>query len=180
MSFQTAPGEWQPGLGIQYGNPPPRHLIWARVAMIGGVLFNLILGFPAGLVALRYARKVQPAWEAGDQAAAISASRKARTWAIVSTVLDVAGVVLLIALVAAAAQPNYSTPSVVAASIKTLTQQRLSDPHSQFYAPGVKVTSVVCTRLTATTDRCVGHFSNGTTGTEIAVISGNGSSFVTR
>jgi MFS family permease len=170
----------QPGYGTPYGQPPPTHLIWARIALAGGVLFNLILGFPAGLIAQRYGRKVRPAWAAGDQAAAVSASRKARTWAIVSTVLDALGIILLIAVIAAGAQSNYSNPSKVAAAIKTEIQQRISDPHSQYYSAGVTVTSVVCKRASANTDYCVDQFSNGQTATETAVISSNGASFTTR
>jgi hypothetical protein len=170
----------QPGYGVPYGQPPPTHLIWARIALAGGVLFNLILGFPAGLIAQRYGRKVRPAWAAGDQAAAVSASRKARTWAIVSTVLDALGIILLIAVIAAGAQSNYSNPSKVAAAIKTEIQQRISDPHSQYYSAGVTVTSVVCKRASANTDYCVDQFSNGQTATETAVISSNGASFTTR
>ena len=177
------PGYGQPGYGAgPYGPPPPSYLIWARIAAVGGVLFSLILGFPAALVAMNQARKVRPQWESGNQQAAVSASRKARTWAIVSTALDALGVVLLIVLIAGAAgsNSNFNNPAVVAASIKTQLQKRISNPSSQFYSPGVKVTSVVCTKTGAHTDQCVDHFSNGQTASEIAVISANGSSYATR
>jgi Interferon-induced transmembrane protein len=178
-----APGYVMPGYGAQpQGQPPPTHLIWARIAAVGGVLFNLILGLPAALVAMSHARKVRPLWESGNQPAAVSESRKARTWAIVSTVLDALGVILLIVVVAAstATTSNFSNPTVVAASIKTQLQKRISDPSSQYYQPGLKVTSVVCNAEGHNTDRCVDYFSNGQTASEVAVISSNGESYQTR
>jgi hypothetical protein len=176
-----APGYGAPGYGtVPPGQPPPTHLMWARIAVGGGVLFNLILGLPTALVAMSHARKVRPLWESGNQPAAVTESRKARTWAIVSTVLDALGVIVLIVVVAASATTsNFSNPTVVAASIKTQLQKRISDPSSQFYEPGVKVTSVVCTAEGHNTDRCVDYFSNGQTASEVAVISSNGESFLT-
>src|SRR5580700_1025999 len=119
-----APGYAMPGYGAApQGQPPPTHLIWARIAAGGGVLFNLILGLPAALVAMNHARKVRPLWEAGNQPAAVSESRKARTWAIVSTVLDALGVIVVIVVVASSATAsNFSNPTVVAASIKAQLQ----------------------------------------------------------
>jgi hypothetical protein len=176
------PGFAMPGYGVApSGMPPPTHVIWARIAAAGGVLFSLILGFPAALVALHYAREVRPNWESGNQSAAVSASRKARTWAIVSTVLDVLGLILAVVLLSGlSSSSNFNTPSVVASSIKAQIQKRISDPSSQFYYPGLKVTSVVCTATGAHTDRCVDHFSNGQTESETAVISADGDSYVTR
>lgn len=176
------PGYGMPGYGAAPpGAPPPTHLIWARIAAGGGVLFSLILGFPAALVALHHARKVRPNWETGNQQAAFSESRKARTWSIVSTVLDALGVILVILLITGTASTsNFNTPSVVAASIKTQLQKRISDPSSQYYQPGLKVTSVVCTRAGAHTDHCVDYFSNGQTVSETAVISANGDSYETQ
>jgi len=98
-------GYFPPGYGAgPAGTPPATYLPWAYTAAVGGVLFSLILGLPTGLVAVNYGRKVRPAWAAGDVQRAISASRKARTWAIVSTVLDVLGIVLVFVLLAAGAR----------------------------------------------------------------------------
>jgi hypothetical protein len=176
------PGYAMPGYGAgPQGQPPPTHLIWARIAAGGGVLFNLIFGLPAALVAMSHARKVRPLWESGNQPAAVSESRKARTWAIVSTVLDALGVIVVIVVVASSATAsNFSNPTVVAASIKAQLQKRISDPSSQFYEPGLKVTSVVCKAEGNNTDRCVDYFSNGQTASEVAVISSNGASYLTR
>jgi hypothetical protein len=210
MSYGTTPGEWQadsaeqsqgfgqpppdpgqtasgylpPGYGaVAYGKPPPTYLVWARIAAGGGVLFNLILGLPTALIAIQHGRKVRTQWEAGNQQAAISASRKARTWVIVSTVLDVLGVVLVLIVIGAgvaSSKSNFSNPTVVASSIKTQLQKRISDPTSQYYSAGLKVTSVVCTPAGTNTDHCLDVFSNGQTASETAVISANGNSYVTR
>jgi hypothetical protein len=169
-----------PGYGVPVGQPPPTYLVWARIAAVGGVLFNLILGLPAALIAMRYGRQSRGHWQSGNPAAAVSESRKARTWAIVSTVLDLLGVVFLVVIIAASNTPNFNNPAVVAASIKTQIQKRISDPSSPFYQAGLTVTSVVCTSLGNNTDRCVDHFSNGRTASEIAVISANGERYVTR
>ena len=180
---------WQPGVPGTVGAPastggqPPAYLGWSIVAIIGGVLFNLILGAPAGFVARRYGRQVRTMWAAGDQPGATKASRSARTWAIVSTVLDALGLVvfvLVIVLSSSSAQSGFHNPAAVAASIKTLIQKRLSDPSSQYYSPGVRVTSVVCTPAGTNTDTCVETLSNGQSGSDTAVISANGQSYVTR
>jgi Interferon-induced transmembrane protein len=90
----------QPAPGGNYGAPPafgrpPTYLGWAITAAIGGVLFSLILGMPSGIVATRYARKVKTAWEAGDTQGAARASKRALTWSIISTCLDLLGLVLV-------------------------------------------------------------------------------------
>src|SRR5215472_6254348 len=54
------PGYMAPGYAAgTYGRPPPTYLIWAIVATVGGVLFNLILGVPFGPIAIRHAREVR-------------------------------------------------------------------------------------------------------------------------
>ena len=206
MSDGVTTGDEQPGFGQPAGQPgydasgyfppgyaagsagqqPSTHLAWARIAAVGGVLFNLILGFPTAMIALNHARKVRPSWQAGNLQEAINASRKARTWAIVSTVFDVLGVGILVFVIGAAhtnsagSSSSFNNPAAVAASIKTQLQKRISDPQSQYYLAGVSVTSVVCTPATNNTDHCVDHLSNGQTVTETAVISSNGDSYVTR
>ncbi len=177
-----APGYRAAGFGATpYGSPPPTYKVFAYLAAACGVLVSLILGFPCGLVAIRHARRVRPYWESGNQPAAAHESRKALTWAVVSTALDVLGLLLLLFVISSSSSPsNFSTPSVVAASIKTQLQKRISDPSGQYYLPGVTVTSVVCTATSATTDNCVDHLSNGETASEVAVISANGDSYRTR
>src|SRR5271165_6545595 len=46
----------------------------------------------------------------------------------------------------AASKSNFSNPAVVASSIKTQLQKSISDPSSQYYSAGLKVTSVICTK----------------------------------
>jgi Interferon-induced transmembrane protein len=103
-----APGYGAPGYGTPgYGPPgtpwpqqaPPTYLAWGIAAAIGGVLFCLIGGVPTGLASAYFARQVTARWQAGDQPGAHSASRKARLWAIVSTVADVLGFVFAVYLI---------------------------------------------------------------------------------
>jgi hypothetical protein len=175
------PGQFAVPAG--YGTPPPAYLGWATAAIIGGALFNTILGVPAGLLARRQGRRVRTLWQAGDQQGAIRASRTARLWVLVSTALDGLGVVVLalvIALGGIGSQSPFHSPSAVAASLKTLIQKRLSDPASRYYSPGVKVNSVVCTRAGANTDTCTFALSNGRSDSVTAVISADGRRYVTR
>jgi hypothetical protein len=172
-SSLNAPGYGQPG------SMPPTYRAWGIIAFICGVLFNLILGVPTALLGRRYAGEVPQLWASGDVQAAVRASRKARGWLIASMVLDALGIVVLVAVITQTSSPNFNTPSVVAASIKTQLQQRLSDKSGPGYAPGVTVTSVVCTAAGTNTDRCVIKLSDGETATKTATISGNGSSYAT-
>jgi len=177
------PGSGQPGSG-QPGHapadpPPPAYRAWALVALICGVLFNVIFGVPAAMIGGRYSTKVSELWTDGHVQAARNASRKARGWLITSMVFDVIGIVLLVVFIVqpSSSPSNFSNPSTVAASIKIQLQQRLSSPSNPAYDPGVTVTSVVCTPSGASTDHCVDTFSTGQTVTETAVISGNGTSY---
>lgn len=97
-AYGTAPGGTYGSAPSQLGRPPT-YLGWAITAAVGGVLFSLILGLPSGLVATRYARKVRPAWESGDQYGAARASKRALTWSIVSTCLDILGLILVFYLI---------------------------------------------------------------------------------
>jgi hypothetical protein len=179
---QASPGYGPPGYGAPPPGPPPRtYRAWGIIAAVCGVLFNIILGLPTALIGSRQGKKATELWASGNVQGAIIASRKARTWLIASTVLDVIGLILFVVLITHASSPqsNFNNPSVVAASIKTQIQQRISNPSSQYYEPGVTLTSVVCTSSGTNTDHCVDTFSNGQTATETAVISGNGTSYTT-
>jgi hypothetical protein len=108
-----------------------------------------------------------------------------RVWLIASTVLGavgLAGIIVCTVLLVhpSSSQPDYNNPLVVAASIKTQVQQRLSDQSGQYYDPGVTVTSVVCTPSGTSTDHCAITLSNGQTGATTAVILANGRSFRTQ
>jgi len=110
---------------------------------------------------------------------------RSRVWLIGSTVVGAIGLIGIIVctvliLHTSISQPNYNNPSVVAASLKALVQQRLSDQSGQYFEPGVTVTSVVCTPSGTSTDHCLTTLSNGVTFTNTAVILGNGTGFRTR
>ncbi len=107
-----------------------------------------------------------------------------RIW-LIAAVLGVAGLTGIIVCTAllghtSGPSPDYNNPSVVAASIKTQVQQRLSDQSGQYYEPGVTVTSVICTPSGTTTDHCAIMLSNGVTATTTAVILDNGGGFRTQ
>ena len=108
-----------------------------------------------------------------------------RVWLIGSAALGAIGLIGIIVCTAlivhpSGSQPNYNNPSVVAASIKAVVQQRLSDQSGQYFEPGVTVTSVVCTPSGTSTDHCVTTLSNGVTFTNTAVILGNGTGLRTQ
>ena len=58
---------------------PPTYLVWAIISTICCCL-------PAGVVAIFYAAKVSPAYQAGDLEAARKASEKAAWWVVISFV----------------------------------------------------------------------------------------------
>jgi hypothetical protein len=108
-----------------------------------------------------------------------------RVWLIGSTVVGAIGLIGIIVCTVlimhtSSSRPNYNNPSVVAASLKALVQQRLSDQSGQYFEPGVTVTSVVCTPSGTSTDHCLTTLSNGVTFTNTAVILGNGTGFRTQ
>lgn len=72
--------------------PIPNHLVWAIIATV----FSLCLccgipGLITGIVAIVFAAKVNGLLAAGDFDGALRASKNAKTWAIVTTVLAVIG-----------------------------------------------------------------------------------------
>jgi len=93
---QPAPPPPGPGYGAYAGQMPPTYRGWAITCIVLGVFFSLILGMPFGIVANSYAGKVQRAWQMGDAQGAMAASRKARGWAITSTIFIVLGVILVV------------------------------------------------------------------------------------
>ena len=110
---------------------------------------------------------------------------RSRIWLIGSTVVGAIGLIGIIVCTVlimhtSSSRPNYNNPSVVAASLKALVQQRLSDQSGQYFEPGVTVTSVVCTPSGTSTDHCLTTLSNGVTFTNTALILGNGTGFRTQ
>jgi hypothetical protein len=172
-SYGDQPGDGDPG------PMPPTYRSLGIIAFVCAALFNLPLGGLAAWFARRHSDQVLPLWDHGDRLAAVSASRKARGWLIASFVMDVLGIIVLV-VVFQASRSDFNNPSVVAASIKTQVQQRISDSSSPYYLPGATVTSVTCTHAGTNTDHCVIRYSTGETDTVTATISGNGTSYVTK
>jgi hypothetical protein len=114
-----------------------------------------------------------------------SPSLRSRVRLIASTAvgaIGLIGIIVCTVLIAhtPSSHPNYDNPLAVAASLKTVIQQRLSDQSGQYFEPGVSVSSVVCTPSGTSTDHCVTTLSNGVTFTNTAVIVGNGAGFRTQ
>jgi hypothetical protein len=78
---------------------PLDYRTWITVTIIGGILFSILLGMPAGFIAQRRSRTAGSLLAAGDPAAALRASRSARRWVIAATVLDLLGIALFAVLV---------------------------------------------------------------------------------
>jgi hypothetical protein len=67
----------QPGPGYaQSGSQPPAYRVWGIIAIICGVLFNLVLGVPAAVIARRHAGDVPRLWADGDVQGAVKASSR--------------------------------------------------------------------------------------------------------
>ena len=118
----------QPGYGPPMypppGPQPPTYGAWAVSAIIGGVLFSLLIGLPTAIVGLNYGSKVNKAWAAGDVQGAATASRKARGWLTASTIFELLGVILVIFLFThmSSSGVSFSTRSVapVPASVQVV------------------------------------------------------------
>jgi hypothetical protein len=108
-------GQPQPdGTTSQYGVPqpgslgtqPPDYQPWVTVALIGGVLFSLLIGLPLSVMALRCSRAVRSRWRAGDLIGAERASRSARGWLIAATIVETLSLILVCVLLAHGTQPS--------------------------------------------------------------------------
>ena len=92
----------QPGYGQQppygqpwggpAGTPPPNYLVWA-------ILSTFFCCLPLGVVSIVFAAQVNSKFNVGDYAGAQDSSRKARLWALWSTILGAVLVVLVVVLV---------------------------------------------------------------------------------
>ena len=74
----------QPQYQQQYDQPlgsaPSNHLVWA-------ILCTIFCCLPLGIVSIVYASKVNSQWAIGDYAGAESSAGKAKTWALVGTII---------------------------------------------------------------------------------------------
>jgi hypothetical protein len=77
VSYYPPPTE---GYGYPQSAPPPNYLVWS-------ILTTIFCCLPAGIVSIVFAAQVNSKWQSGDQAGAYSASKNAKTWAIVSAVV---------------------------------------------------------------------------------------------
>jgi predicted secreted protein len=82
------------GGGGPQGSPPPNYLVWA-------ILSTLFCCLPLGIVSIVFAAQVNSKWTSGDAAGAQEASRKARTFALWSTIIGVVVIVIYVVLIAA-------------------------------------------------------------------------------
>ena len=81
------------GYGTPQGPPPPNYLVWAIITV-------LLCTIP-GIVAIVFSTQVNSKWAMGDAAGAYDASKKAKTWALVGTILGAVALVAYIGLMAA-------------------------------------------------------------------------------
>ena len=118
--FMYYPPGYGPPMYPPPGPRPPTYEGWAVSALVGGVLFSLLVGLPTAIAGKVYGTKVTRLWASGDMQGAYSASRRARGWLTASTVFDLLGLILVIFLIATHASSSpayYSRPSVVPVSI---------------------------------------------------------------
>ena len=95
MSTLPPPG-YPPSSGYGYGYgpapgpKPATNLVW-------GILTTVLCCLPFGIVSIVYAARVDGLWNSGDAQGAYDASKRARTWAIVSA-LTAVGLLILYAV----------------------------------------------------------------------------------
>ncbi|MBL7500717.1 CD225/dispanin family protein [Frankia sp. CNm7] len=99
--YGTPPPGYGPGPGYPpapggFGGPPPGgapipNYLWQSIVT------TVLCCLPAGIVALVYSTRVQPKQQMGDIQGALEASKKAKTWCIVS--VSAAGAILLLYVV---------------------------------------------------------------------------------
>jgi len=77
------------GYGTPQGAPPPNYLVWS--------IITILLCTIPGIVAIVFSTQVNSKWGMGDAAGAYDASKKAKTWALVGTIL---GAVFIVAWIA--------------------------------------------------------------------------------
>ena len=89
------------GYGTPQGAPPPNYLVWAIITV-------LLCTIP-GIVAIVFSTQVNSKWAMGDAAGAYDASKKAKTWALVGTILGAVAIVAYIGLMAAGVFASTAT-----------------------------------------------------------------------
>jgi hypothetical protein len=94
--------------------------------------------------------------------------------------LAVAAAACVLAAGCSTAPAGFHDPSVLARSIRTFTDNRLINPLGDHYDPGVDVTKVSCIPDGVSTDTCLIDYSDGGAETVTAVISADGTRWITR
>jgi hypothetical protein len=104
--YGPMPGYGPAGYGMP-GPPPQNYLVWA-------ILTTIFCCLPAGIVSIVFAAQVNGKWMSGDFQGAVSSSKNARTWAIVSAIAGpaVAVIWIIIVFVVAAHSTSSINPSV--------------------------------------------------------------------
>jgi hypothetical protein len=125
------PAYYPPGYGSPMyapaGPPPPAYTGWAISALIGGVLFSLLVGLPTAIAGQVYGSKVSRLWASGDVQGAYRASRRARGWLTASTVFDLIGLVLVAFIIVShvsTAGVSFTHTSVAPASVSVVPAQQ--------------------------------------------------------
>src|SRR5262249_1513646 len=105
------PGGAYPASGYPAGmGTPPSYMAWAIIVTVIGALCCLFGCIP-GIVSIVFAGQVNSKWTMGDVDGAMSASRNARIWAIVATVVEALALVGAIAWIIIAAATSHTTSS---------------------------------------------------------------------
>jgi hypothetical protein len=95
-----------PGFGNPAGPPPNNYLGWA-------IASTLLCCLPAGIVAIVFAAQVNGKWMAGDFQGAMTSSRNAKIWTIVSACMLVPIVVIWLIFAVALAHTAATIPTRV-------------------------------------------------------------------
>jgi hypothetical protein len=98
----------QPQGGGGYQTPPPNHLVWAIITLFCCQIL--------GIISIVFAAQVNGKFQQGDYAGAVDSSNKARTFAMIGTILGVVqviGIIIYIIVVGVAVSnaPDYTIPS---------------------------------------------------------------------
>ncbi|MCW2887217.1 MAG: hypothetical protein JWL58_4079 [Streptosporangiaceae bacterium] len=101
-------GYGQPQGGGGYQTPPPNHLVWAIITLFCCQIL--------GIVSVIFAAQVNGKFQQGDYAGAVDSSNKAKTFAMIGTILGVVQVIgiivyIIVVSVAVSNTPGYTIPS---------------------------------------------------------------------
>lgn len=87
--------------------PIPNYMVWAILITIASLCLCCGIGTIPGIVAIVFASQVNGKLAAGDRTGAERASKNARTWCWVTSILCILGLVASIAMIASGGQETY-------------------------------------------------------------------------